>query len=118
LAVDETHVRIGTTGWYLWAAIDLESKEVLAVHLTTTRAYMDTLVFPVEGRPVVPEPAPRLRGPVPVVPVGEADEEIPQRLPVSVVGAVRHGVDGNPGSILQRGGAKLTVSLASVEKPK
>lgn len=42
----ETKVRIGTAWWYLWAAIDWETKEVLAVHLTTTRSKIDTLMFP------------------------------------------------------------------------
>ena len=45
LAIDETKVRIGMAWWYLWAAIDLDSKEILAVQLTTTRSHMDTIVF-------------------------------------------------------------------------
>ncbi len=45
LAIDETKVRIGKAWWYLWACIDLETREVLAVHLTTTRSHMDAYVF-------------------------------------------------------------------------
>ncbi|MGH2652434.1 MAG: IS6 family transposase [Actinomycetota bacterium] len=45
LALDETHVRIGKAGYYLWAAIDLDTREVLAVHLTTTRSHLDAMMF-------------------------------------------------------------------------
>jgi len=45
LAIDETKVRIGRAWWYLWAAIDLDSREVLVVHLTTTRSHLDTMMF-------------------------------------------------------------------------
>ena len=45
LAIDETKVRIGMAWWYLWAAIDLDSKEILAVQLTMTRSHFDTIVF-------------------------------------------------------------------------
>src|SRR5207249_7384440 len=92
---------------------------------------------PREGRPVVREPAVRLRGRRAVVSVGppavrlpvrmadlrtavrdrkvvrppEApDEAVPQRLSVPVLRAVRHGVGGDVGPDLQLGGAKLTVS--------
>ena len=45
LALDETHVRIDATAYYLWAAIDLDTHEILAVHLTTTRSHFDTMMF-------------------------------------------------------------------------
>lgn len=46
LTLDESKVCIDKERWCPWACIDLTRKEVLAVRLTTTRSYMDTLTFP------------------------------------------------------------------------
>ena len=39
IAVDETVIKINGEKRFLWAAIDVESREVLAVWITTTRNY-------------------------------------------------------------------------------
>ncbi|NPA75158.1 MAG: IS6 family transposase [Euryarchaeota archaeon] len=31
--------------YYLWAAIDIHTREILAVHLTSSRSSLDTLIF-------------------------------------------------------------------------
>ena len=58
IAVDETGIKINGEKKYLWAAIDVESREVLAVWITVTRNYWiarDFLLVVLkscEGRPV------------------------------------------------------------------
>jgi len=45
IAMDETKLKIEDQWYYLWAAIDLDSKEILAILLSRGRACMDTLIF-------------------------------------------------------------------------
>jgi len=45
IAMDETKLKIGKEQWFVWSAIDLESGEILAVHLSKGRSYLDTLCF-------------------------------------------------------------------------
>ena len=45
IAIDETKIKIGDRWHYLWAAIDLDSKEILALYLSTGRACIDTMIF-------------------------------------------------------------------------
>ena len=45
IAIDETKIKIDNQWYYLWAAIDLDSKEILAIYLSRGRACIDTLIF-------------------------------------------------------------------------
>jgi len=45
-AIDEKKVRVGTEWGYLGAAIDLATHEALLVHLTATRSYLGSMMFP------------------------------------------------------------------------
>jgi len=45
IAIDETKVRMKGKWIYLWAAIDLETREILAVYVSTTRTCLETHSF-------------------------------------------------------------------------
>ena len=45
IAMDETKIKIGKRQWFVWSAIDLGSGEILAIHLSEGRSYLDTLCF-------------------------------------------------------------------------
>lgn len=45
IAIDETMVKIGDEWYYLWAAIDIETWEILGVYLSRGRSHLDTLMF-------------------------------------------------------------------------
>ena len=45
IAIDETKVRIGNRYWYIWAAIDVDSWEILGVMVTEWRTSIDVIRF-------------------------------------------------------------------------
>jgi len=45
VAVDETNIKLEGRWQYLWAAIDVDSWEILAVRITRSRSSLDTLIF-------------------------------------------------------------------------
>lgn len=45
IAIDETKIKISGRWHYLWAAIDLDTKEILAIHLSRGRACIDAMIF-------------------------------------------------------------------------
>ncbi|MFC6723000.1 DDE-type integrase/transposase/recombinase [Halobium palmae] len=59
MAVNETIIEIDGTNHYVWAAVDCETLEVLAVEVSPGRSSLDTLLFlkdvlaQCSGRPLV-----------------------------------------------------------------
>ncbi len=45
IAIDETKIKLRKKWYYLWAAIDIHTREILAVHLTSSHSCLDTLIF-------------------------------------------------------------------------
>ena len=45
IAIDETKIKLRKKWHYLWAAIDIHTREILAVHLTSSRSALDALLF-------------------------------------------------------------------------
>jgi len=45
VAIDETKIRIEKKWMYLWAAMDTDTREILAVYLSPARSHFDTLRF-------------------------------------------------------------------------
>ena len=45
IAIDETKIKLRKKWHYLWAAIDIHTREILAVHLTASRSALDALLF-------------------------------------------------------------------------
>ena len=45
VAVDETKVKLENQWVYIWNAIDVDNREVIAVHVSTTRTSLDVLYF-------------------------------------------------------------------------
>ncbi len=45
IAIDETKIKLRKKWHYLWAAIDIHTREILAVHLTSSRSSLDALLF-------------------------------------------------------------------------
>ena len=45
VAVDETKVKLENQWVYIWNAIDVDNREVIAVHVSTTRTSLDALYF-------------------------------------------------------------------------
>jgi len=45
IAIDETKIKIGDEWWYIWAAIDVDSWEILGVMVTKWRTSIDVLRF-------------------------------------------------------------------------
>ena len=45
IAIDETKIKLNGKWYYLWAAIDVHTREILAVHLTSSRSSLDALIF-------------------------------------------------------------------------
>ena len=45
IAIDETKIKLRKKWYYLWAAIDIHTREILAVHLTASRSSLDALLF-------------------------------------------------------------------------
>jgi len=45
IAVDETKVKLGNQWIYIWSAIDVDDRSILAIHVSTTRASLDAIYF-------------------------------------------------------------------------
>jgi len=45
IAVDETKLKRSGEQLYIWAAMDVEAKEILALHVSWTRSSLDALLF-------------------------------------------------------------------------
>ena len=45
IAVDETKVKLENQWIYIWNAIDVDNREVIAIHVSTTRTSLDTKYF-------------------------------------------------------------------------
>ncbi|KAA0006488.1 MAG: IS6 family transposase, partial [Thermoplasmata archaeon] len=45
IAVDETKIKIGNRDWYVWAAIDVDSWEIVGVMVTEWRTSIDVIKF-------------------------------------------------------------------------
>ena len=45
VAVDETKVKLENQWVYIWNAIDVDNREVIAIHVSTTRTSLDALYF-------------------------------------------------------------------------
>ena len=45
IAVDETKVKLENQWVYIWNAIDVDNREVIAIHVSTTRTSLDALYF-------------------------------------------------------------------------
>ncbi len=45
IAIDETKIKLRKKWHYLWAAIDIHTRDILAVHLTSSSSYLDALLF-------------------------------------------------------------------------
>jgi putative transposase len=45
VAIDETKLRIRKKWYFLWAAIDVDTKELIGLYLSSTRTSLDTMYF-------------------------------------------------------------------------
>ena len=45
IAIDETKIKIGNRYWYVWAAIDVDSWEIVGVLVTEWRTSIDVIKF-------------------------------------------------------------------------
>ena len=45
IAVDETKIKIGNRDWYVWAAIDVDSWEIVGAMVTEWRTFIDIIKF-------------------------------------------------------------------------
>lgn len=44
VAIDETKLKVDGKHIYLWAAIDVDTREILAVHVSSARCHLDTYI--------------------------------------------------------------------------
>ena len=49
VAVDETKVTWKINGFTDWSATDVDNREIIAIHVSTTRTSLDALYFPEKG---------------------------------------------------------------------
>ena len=49
IAVDETKVKLENQWVYIWSAIDVDDRSILAVHGSITRTSLDANIFSEEG---------------------------------------------------------------------
>ena len=49
ITVDETKVKLENQWIYIWIATDVDNREVMAIHVSTTRTSLDALYFPEKG---------------------------------------------------------------------
>lgn len=45
MAIDETKIKLEGRWQYLWAAIHVDSREILAIGITRSRSSLDTLIL-------------------------------------------------------------------------
>ena len=45
IAIDETKIKIGNEWWYVWAAIDVDTWEILGIMVTKWRTSIDAIKF-------------------------------------------------------------------------